>query len=73
MSDYTQYRLSAERDKRSASIDFEETSDEKAIMHSVFMILFRAAKDPLWARGEIKLLNLKSKEVIKTMDAKEES
>lgn len=73
MSDYTQYRLTAERGKRSASIDFEETSDEGAILHSVFMVLFRASKDPLWARGEIKLLNLNSKEVIKTMDAKEES
>ena len=73
MSDYTQYQLTAKRNKRSATINFEETSDEGAILHSVFTILLKAAKDPLWARGEIKLLNLKSKEVIKTMDAKEES
>lgn len=70
MSDYTQYRLSAKRGKRLATIDFEEVSDEKAILHSVFVILFKAAKDAVWANGEIKLINAESKEVIKTMPAK---
>lgn len=70
MSDYTQYQLSAERGKRLATIDFEEVSDEKAILHSVFVILFKAAKDSVWANGEIKLINAESKEVIKTMPAK---
>ena len=70
MSDYTQYQLTAESGKRTATIDFEEESDERAILHSVFTILFRASKDPLWAHGAIKLLNVKSNEVIKTMPAK---
>ena len=66
----TNYKLVAQRGKRSQTITFEEDDDGGAMMHSIFVILEKAKNNLLWSRGRIELINVDTNTLVRDMPAK---
>ena len=70
MTTYRYYRLTATDGERTRTHTWESDSDEHATLDGTSIVMDRASRDPLWARGRIELTD-DDGNVINVMEAKD--
>lgn len=70
MTTYRKYHLTATGGERTRTHTWESTDPEHATLDATFIVMDRAFRDPLWARGRIELTD-DDGTVINVMEAKD--